>query len=447
LLKPGLNILAVAADNGSDAPNPAGLIGSLTIQLGGGGVVQLNTDREWQSATTAKSDWTSASTSGDGWEAAMELGPLGMAPWAAMATAPPNVFCDPGVLLDVLAKMGVPPNFETDGNLRYIHRRDGNTDIFFVANGENNWVGANCTFRVPAGRVPEFWDPLTGRIERQAVYQEQNGRITLPIWLEPSGSLFVVFREDGRPSAGSRIDPIASVSRNGQSVLPETTSSLAAPPPAEIHVVQGNALHLLAWQSGRYELKSVAGQRVELNVPDLPAPLEIAGPWELRFAPGWGAPERVALDKLISWSEHNDPGVKYFSGAATYRQEFTIPAAMISKGHRLFLDLGKVQVMAEVKLNGKSVGILWRPPYRVDVSDSAKAGENTIEVKVVNLWPNRMIGDEQLPEDSDRKPDGTLNAWPSWLQEGKPSPTGRYTFTSWRLWKKSDVLLDATYPS
>jgi hypothetical protein len=104
------------------------------------------------------------------------------------------------------------------------------------------------------------------------------------------------------------------------------------------------------------------------------------------------------------------------------------------------LDLGQVDVMAEVKLNGKDLGILWKPPFRVDVTDVLRPGDNALEVRVTNLWINRMIGDESLPEDSDRNANGTLKSWPEWVQQGKPSPTGRFTFTSWRLWKKTDSL-------
>jgi hypothetical protein len=96
--------------------------------------------------------------------------------------------------------------------------------------------------------------------------------------------------------------------------------------------------------------------------------------------------------------------------------------------------------MAEIELNGKNLGILWKPPFEVDVTDAVKTGTNVLKVKVTNLWPNRMIGDEQLPDDSKRKPNGTLEEWPEWLLQGKPSPTGRYTFTTWRLWKKDGVL-------
>ena len=99
--------------------------------------------------------------------------------------------------------------------------------------------------------------------------------------------------------------------------------------------------------------------------------------------------------------------------------------------------------MAEVKLNGKDLGILWKPPYRVEVTDAIKAGENKLEVKVVNLWINRMIGDEQLPEDSDRRKEGTVKAWPQWLQAGKPSPAGRFTFSSFKIWKKSEPLAES----
>ena len=156
--------------------------------------------------------------------------------------------------------------------------------------------------------------------------------------------------------------------------------------------------------------------------------------------PAWGAPAHVKLEKLISLSEHPDTGVKYYSGPAVYRMHFPAPAEMPTPNRRLFLDLGRVEVMADVKLNGKPLGLLWKPPFRLDVTDAVRPGDNELEIRVVNLWINRMIGDEQLPEDSARNPDGTLKAWPQWLQQGKPSPTGRLTFTSWRLWKKSDPL-------
>lgn len=167
-----------------------------------------------------------------------------------------------------------------------------------------------------------------------------------------------------------------------------------------------------------------------------------------------GAPEKLVLDELVSWSEHSDSGAKYFSGSATYRKIFDLPAEVrnqqsaVSKGNaglssRVYLDLGKVAIMAEVKVNGKSLGILWKAPYRAEITDVVKAGENVLEIRVVNLPINRMIGDEFLPEDSERDKNGTLRKWPQWLEEGKPSPTGRFTFTSWRLWKREEPLQES----
>jgi hypothetical protein len=109
-------------------------------------------------------------------------------------------------------------------------------------------------------------------------------------------------------------------------------------------------------------------------------------------------------------------------------------------GRHIYLNLGGVAVIAEVELNGRNLGILWKPPFEVEVADTIKPGSNVLKVKVTNLWPNRMIGDEQLPEDSKRKANGTLEEWPNWLLKGESSPTGRYTFTTWRLWKKDGVL-------
>jgi len=191
-------------------------------------------------------------------------------------------------------------------------------------------------------------------------------------------------------------------------------------------------------KGGRFELGTAKGLSLAAETGGVPEPLEIAGPWELAFPPNWGAPAKVVLDKLVSWSDHPDPGVRHFSGTATYSKAFRVERGMIGKDRRIYLDLGKVQVMAAVKLNGKDLGLLWRPPYRVDVTEVLKAGDNRLEIRVTNLWVNRMLGDEELPEDSDRNPDGTLKSWPLWVEEGKASPTGRFTFTSWRLWKKGE---------
>ena len=423
----------------------------------------------------------------------------------------------------VLAEMGVPPDFRpnlpSDAlGLRYIHRAVDGTDVYFVANGHPQALDVQCTFRVK-GKRPEFWRPDTGRIEPVAVYDEIGDGTRIPIWFDPSGSLFVVFRPDASPAP----DRVVALSRDGKSMMgasapaeivvkkamygvpgdPARTRDVTAqvqqlvnqgkyafqvaslaqggdpafgvvktltveyaaggnlhsssatdpefillfdgsqPRDAEVRYDADGRLLVEAWKPGRYEVKMASGKMRRVEVPALPSPLDVAGPWDLRFPPGRGAPEHVTLDKLISWTAHPDAGVKYFSGAATYTKTFQAPSAMIGKDRRVYLDLGRVQAIAEVKLNGKNLGVLWKPPFRMDVTDAVKAGDNALEVQVVNLWPNRLIGDQQLPEDSDRNPDGTLRAWPKWLLEGKPSPAGRYTFTTWRLWKKSDPLLES----
>ncbi|NPV46394.1 MAG: hypothetical protein HPY69_05530 [Armatimonadetes bacterium] len=213
-----------------------------------------------------------------------------------------------------------------------------------------------------------------------------------------------------------------------------------APPPATVECAADGQPRLVAMHPGRYQLHLRSGRILNLSAP-APREQAVAGPWDLHFPPNWGAPEHVALDTLVSWSDHPDPGVRHFSGTGTYRTAFDLPPGLLAPGRRLALDLGRVEVMARVILNGTDLGVLWHAPYRLDVTAAAQPGTNALEVHVTNLWPNRMIGDEQLPEDSERHANGTLQAWPPWLLAGEPSPTGRYTFTTWRLWHADDPLL------
>jgi hypothetical protein len=208
-------------------------------------------------------------------------------------------------------------------------------------------------------------------------------------------------------------------------------------------------------QPGTYELRTASGRTLKAEVPPLPDPIEIGGPWELEFPKGWGAPERVILEQLISWTDHPNPGVKYFSGTATYRRQFQVPQGILAPDRSLFLDLGRVCVIAEAKLNGRDLGILWKPPFRADITNILHAGANELVVSVVNLWPNRLIGDEQLPDDCEWIPPASarnptphnygavLARWPQWFLEHKPSPTGRLTFTTWKHWTKDDPLSES----
>ena len=186
------------------------------------------------------------------------------------------------------------------------------------------------------------------------------------------------------------------------------------------------------------------GTRAEIQSPAVPEPMELAGPWQVSFPPNLGAPPSATFDKLVSLSEHADPGIRFFSGTATYRTAFAprAPAA----GSKIFLDLGDVQVIAEVKLNGRDLGILWKPPFRVDVTGAIQAAANELEIRVTSLWPNRMIGDAALPDDvpwNRERPRGAYPAaWPDWLVQGQPRPSGRFAFCTRKdVYAKDDPLL------
>ena len=195
-------------------------------------------------------------------------------------------------------------------------------------------------------------------------------------------------------------------------------AAVLRPPAAVVRTdEQGHAV-LEVREPGDYTWTTASQNKREVSVKNVAPPVPVSGPWEVHFTPGWGVPSVVSFEQLISWSDHSDPGVKYYSGTATYTKTLKVPGELLVTGNRLYLDLGDVQVMARVTLNGKDLGTLWKPPFRVDITNVAKVGDNELEIQVVNLWPNRMIGDEQLPEDSERNPNGTLKAWPQWLRHG-----------------------------
>lgn len=401
-----------------------------------------------------------------------------------------------------LAALALAPDFTSDTGIKYIHRQVGNAEVYFLSHAGGNAVSARCTFRV-AGRQPEFWWPDTGRISWATAYEEKDGATTLPVTFEPSGSVFVVFRKaahrvdpivsttrNGKPFAAPKIiitkarygvlddpqrtrdvtaklqavigegrtsfgvtemakgdDPaygviktlvvdytVAGESWSASGKDPETISLSTGPTPA-LDIARGEI-----WQNGDYVFTTAAGKNWRINAA-LPAPQPIAGPWNVAFDPRWGGPASVTFATLEDWSKRSEDAIRYYSGSATYRTTFR--AGTQDANSRTYLDLGKVQVMARVRLNGKDLGTLWKPPYRVDVTSALKAGDNNLEIDVVTLWINRLIGDEQLPDDTERHGDGSLKKWPQWLIDGKPNPNGRFTFTTWQLWHKNDPLRES----
>jgi hypothetical protein len=246
------------------------------------------------------------------------------------------------------------------------------------------------------GRQPELWDAATGDIREAGVFACEGGLTRLPIRFDPKGSVFVVFRRPAKLSAEGK---------NWDEFKPVTT---------------------------------------------------IDGAWSVRFDPRWGGPGSVRFKALTDWTRSSKPGIRYYSGTAVYARKF----GWTPRAGRVFLDLGEVKNLAEVRVNGTNLEVLWKPPFRVEVTGSLRPGKNQLEVRVTNLWPNRLIGDEQEPADCvwgdehtcsyEQKP-GTkipvgrpLKEIPSWLVEGKPRPShGRYTFTTWNFYRKDSPLLES----
>ena len=221
-----------------------------------------------------------------------------------------------------------------DSELVWIHRHDTDSDIYFVANQKERPEEFKTSFRVD-GKEAELWHPDTGLIE-PAEYKIEGGRASVPLYLEPYGSVFVVFRH-----------------------------------------------------------KALAPSRT-LPHPLTTALVTVEGPWQVSFPPNWGAPPQLRFDHLASWTNYPDDGVKHFSGTATYAKDIDAPQEWLQSDAKVMLDLGTVKEIAEVSVNNKPVGgILWKPPFQVDVTAALRPGSNHIEVKVTNLWPNRIIGDRQ----------------------------------------------------
>ncbi|MBN2512835.1 MAG: hypothetical protein JXB18_07860 [Sedimentisphaerales bacterium] len=228
-------------------------------------------------------------------------------------------------------------------------------------------------------------------------------------------------------------------SENSEVVLPPQHWQPAAWMP-EL-TAKNKTVDMVAWDNGQYVLGTSTGNKKTVTMDSLPKPIMLDRPWTVEFTPGWNAPARIEFPTLISWTQHTDPGVKHYSGTAIYRTTLNLPSDFVSSADRIRLDLGEVCVMAEVIVNGHNLGVLWCNPYRVNITDVAKAGDNTLEIRVTNLWVNRLIGDEQYPDDCQWK-GKPLKAWPDWFVEGKARPTPqRLTFTTWKHWTKDDPLL------
>jgi hypothetical protein len=168
-------------------------------------------------------------------------------------------------------------------------------------------------------------------------------------------------------------------------------------PPVPIELVcdaHGRTL-ALAWRPGEYALKTANQETRMLDVPELPEPLKITGPWTVNFDPKCGGPGTVTMESLTDWTQHAEPAVKYYSGTATYRKQFDLPPLLAN--YRLYLDLGEVYDVAAIRVNSRDVGTLWKAPWQVELTHAIRPGRNVLEIDVVNPWNNRLVGDANLP--------------------------------------------------
>lgn len=263
-----------------------------------------------------------------------------------------------------LVQESIGPDFSCQSeehatNLDYIHRQTEDTDIYFVRNKSLSPVNADYLFRVKDS-APQLWDPTDGSMKPTYAYKKVAGGISVQLDLPPGGSVFVVFAE---------IATSGSVDRAG----------------------------IQYFRNGQYTLTASNGKRKQVKVDTLPAPLTLAGEWKVEFDPKWGAPAEIKLSKLISWTDHDNKGVHYYSGAAFYTKTLDVPADWLATGRRVHLDLGDVRELAEVLVNGKSAGVLWKPPFRADITSLVKPGANALKIEVMNMWINRLVGDQDLP--------------------------------------------------
>ncbi len=223
----------------------------------------------------------------------------------------------------------------------YIHRTSEATDCYFVSSQNREASKIICSFRV-AGKQPELWNPVSGEIKDAELFHESSGQISIPLEFDPYGSVFIIFR---KPLISRHSSPVVA------------------------------------------------------NYPVFKKLEQLNGPWEVRFDNRWGGPASIKFNNLLSWTNHKEEGIRYYSGKAKYIKEFDRPVG--SKGGKLHLDLGEVKDIgiAQISVNGVDLGILWNPPFRVGLPDYLlKKKNNKLEIVVVNTWRNRLIGDRDKPE-------------------------------------------------
>jgi hypothetical protein len=324
-------------------------------------------------------------------------------------------------LLDILERLHVAPDLSwspSDANIKFIHRRTANAEIYFVSSDAATPVRAELQFR-QKDRRPEIWNALNGAHVNAPMFEHTDEGTSVPVQFGPQGAVFVVFRKPLPERWVSEISP-TELQLQGRRWLTDAKS-------LSINYSNGDT------------------ERVTLG--RLPASEAATGPWQVRFTDGRGAPAEAMFEDLTSWSEHSDSGIRYYSGTAIYETTFAAPPRQ--QGQVAMLDLGDVADVARVFVNGKEVGVLWTPPFRAEITPFLREGRNTLAVHVANRWVNRLIGDAAIDVDyTYQKPgtskftDGRIEELPEWLSS-RISETSSARFTrrrhSFSVWKHYDA--------
>ncbi|MDR2674775.1 MAG: hypothetical protein LBC18_07890 [Opitutaceae bacterium] len=315
-----------------------------------------------------------------------------------------------------------------DAAVDFLHRTTPDAEIYFVSSQSAAPASLELEFR-QRDRAPELWDAATGGRAAAPLFRKTENGIALPVAFEPWGSVFVVFRK------------------------PLPARWVTAVEPAAIAATQ-TAAGLLS-KSCPSAIYNSDDTVTKFNQPPPPPPPQtLAAPWRVSFTDGRGAPAgELLFDKLISWPDHPDTGVKYYSGTAIYKTTFAVaPAAAPPPHQRAFLDLGAVADIARVYINGRDAGILWKPPFRADITALLRPGENTLEIHVADRWINRLIGDEAVDDglsyqDTGGKSkftDGRIQKLPGWLYDpAKRGERKRHSFSVWKHYNADSPLVPA----
>ena len=282
----------------------------------------------------------------------------------------------------LLADNGFKPDFKASGSIRYTHKTTSDREIYFISNRTGNEVADTCHFR-DGHKTAQLWDAVTGKIRLLPDILFRDGITGIPVKLAPYQSFFIVFYKSDI---------------NNKNRLSE-----------------------------------------EKNFPGKSLLMTLDGSWSVAFDTLWGGPSKIEFEKLTDWSLRPEDGIKHYSGKAVYEKTFSLPEPEKShKKSEIWLNLGNVKNIAKVKLNNRDLGIVWTSPWEVNISDALRQTNNHLEITVINLWINRLIGDESEPWD------GVENGkWPEWLINGTKRPTKRYTFTTHRYYTKGDPLAES----